>query len=62
LRPGEDYHSCVMRRDHPFLNIDPYQDLLEEITPLRGLSLEETAWMVSAVCASAQSIADSRPD
>ena len=51
-----------MRRDHPFLNVDPYQDLLEEIAPLRGKTANETAWMVSAVCASAMSIANSRPD
>ena len=52
----------MIRRDHPFLNVDPYKDLLEEVEPLRGLSPDETGWMVDAACATAKSIADSGSD
>lgn len=51
-----------MRRDHPFLNVDPYRDLLEEIGALRGLSMQEMDRRVRAVCESAAEIAMSRVD
>ncbi len=51
-----------MRRDQPFLKVDPYRDLPEEIRPLRSISPDLSAPLVAAVCEAASSIILSRPD